>query len=245
MATSSSTAELIAATRKAVLEGESLVGRARSEHGLAHDSDDDGPRTTAWKQGKAQATIPASPIPIPSFSEMIENIVCFERAGRPIAAALGLTRLREHYAAIDLDELPADERSWSAFTRKRVPLPPERIDELIGRMLHRGGILRCTKCGTGTACACGCGAPYVNEHRAMPAVEAPASALERASAAVAAHPEKSNRALAAEIGVAEPTVRRARRQIKDAAVDDAVDDAVDAAPESRVGRDGRRRRITT
>ena len=48
-------------------------------------------------------------------------------------------------------------------------------------------------------------------------------------ALVVAHPEKSNRAIAEETGVSEPTVRRARKS-----------PASNDAPEKRVGKDGKR-----
>jgi hypothetical protein len=72
------------------------------------------------------------------------------------------------------------------------------------------------------------------------------SAIGRAIIAVALHPARSNRVLAAEINVSEATIRRARRQIRDDAVSDAGgpagDDAVDAAVE-RIGMDGRVRKL--
>jgi ABC-type nitrate/sulfonate/bicarbonate transport system substrate-binding protein len=162
---------------------------------------------------------------------LVERVVEFERAGRHVVAAAALAKLRERYAAVGPDDLAADEQTWADFARKHVPLPPDRIDELIGRMVCFGGLLRCTKCGAGTACPCCCGAPYVGEHRSWAAPIAKiAPALERAAAAVAAHPEKSNRFIAAEIGVAEPTVRRARRQLQES--------GMDVAPGRRIGRDG-------
>ena len=104
-------------------------------------------------------------------------------------------------------DLPPDEQSWEVFVTKHPPPPAERIAELIGKMVHHGGMLRCTKCGTKSKCECGCGAPYVGEHRWASPVVPPEptkgpGALDRAAAAIAAHPEKSNRAIAAEIGVA-------------------------------------------
>ena len=72
----------------------------------------------------------------------------------------------------------------------------------------------CSKCGAHARAACNCGVEYV-------------PARERAAAAVAANPEKSNRAIAGDIGVSEPTVRRAR---SGASYD---------APEKRVGQDGK------
>jgi Winged helix-turn-helix DNA-binding len=157
---------------------------------------------------------------------LIEHAVAFERAARPITAAAALAKVRERHAALASTDLAADEQTWADFAHKRVPLPPERIDELIGGMVHRGGLLQCTKCGAGTICACGCGVPYVGEHRAWaaPIAKVP-TALERAAAAIAADPAKSNRAIAKEIGVSDQTVRRARRQLEDAGNDVALDHA--------------------
>lgn len=77
--------------------------------------------------------------------------------------------------------------------------------------------LSCTKCGSIADAACDCGSPYI-------------PALARAAEAVAATPERSNRAIADDIGVSEPTVRRART-----ASPDAVDE--------RMGLDGKVRRM--
>jgi DNA-binding MarR family transcriptional regulator len=79
--------------------------------------------------------------------------------------------------------------------------------------------LQCSGCGATTNAACNCGAPYV-----------PAGT--RAAEAIAKNPEKSSRKIAEEIGVSEPTVRRAR---KSTASCDAV--------EKRVGRDGKSRKL--
>jgi hypothetical protein len=73
--------------------------------------------------------------------------------------------------------------------------------------------IECTACGATADAACECGVAYV-----------PAGV--RAAKAIADNPEKSNRAIAAEIGVSEPTVRRARG-------------ASDDAPETVTGRDGK------
>lgn len=77
----------------------------------------------------------------------------------------------------------------------------------------------CTSCGATVDAACDCGAPY-------------APAGDRAAAAVAANPQKSNRAIADEIGVSYETVRRARTD-----TDVSVDD------DARVGLDGKARRM--
>lgn len=81
--------------------------------------------------------------------------------------------------------------------------------------------IECSSCGAKADASCNCGAPYI-------------PAGERAAKAVAANPEKSNRALAAEIGVSEPTVRRAREGT-------ASHDAVD----TRLGLDGKVRKLPT
>lgn len=79
--------------------------------------------------------------------------------------------------------------------------------------------MQCSACGAASTAACDCGAPYV-----------PATA--RAAKAIAATPKKSDRAIAREIGVSDTTVLRARRAT-------ASHEAVD----SRVGRDGKVRRL--
>jgi hypothetical protein len=153
---------------------------------------------------------------------LIEHAVAFERAGRHITAAAALAKLRERYAALSPTDLAADEQTWGAFASKHVPLAPARIDELIGGMVHRGGLLRCTNCGAGSLCACGCGVPYVGEQSTWAApIAKVATALERAAAAITANPARSNRALAKEIGVSEPTLRRARRRLEDSGGYDA------------------------
>jgi hypothetical protein len=83
------------------------------------------------------------------------------------------------------------------------------------------GSLECSQCGATTEARCGCGVTYV-----------PAGT--RATAAVAASPEKSNRAIAAATGLSEATVRRAR-----------VAGATNDAAEKRVGKDGRKYPATT
>jgi hypothetical protein len=60
--------------------------------------------------------------------------------------------------------------------------------------------LICDGCGAETHASCNCGAIYRPK------------ALERAAAAVAEHPEKSDRAIAKEIGVSHPTVAKARKE---------------------------------
>jgi hypothetical protein len=150
---------------------------------------------------------------------IIQAVNEFERCGRLIAAGLGLVKLRERYDTWWRDDLPPDERTWRAYTAKHMRFGADRADFLLGRMTRIGGKMRCTRCGTESGCPCACGAAYVPTHRwaraAGPAeVAAPEpTALARAMAAIAAHPERSNRAIAKEIGLSEPTLRRARQKL--------------------------------
>ena len=80
--------------------------------------------------------------------------------------------------------------------------------------------LQCTGCGAETHATCNCGKPYLPK-------------LQHAAEAVAAHPEKSNRAIASDIGVDEKTVRQARASTAD----------YSAVDEPRTGRDGKTRRL--
>lgn len=146
----------------------------------------------------------------PSMLAVVNYVVEHERDGRWVTAALALIKLRHDLEASRPEDLAPDERTWPDFVSKHLPFGIGRADELIGRMLHRGGMLQCTHCGTHTACPCACGVSYVPAHpwRSTPT----ASAIERAAAAIAADPKRSNRAIASEIGVSYETVRRARRQ---------------------------------
>jgi hypothetical protein len=227
---------------EAVRQGEQIVDRAHQDFKVDRRAGS-GPRMQAWERGELRSQlVPAPPIPIPDG--LVEAIVEAERNGRWVPAGAGLIRLREHYDGLDRAELAADEQTWAEFARKHLPIPADRADELLGRMAFRGGLLRCTKCGVQAKCLCACGAPYSSPHRwaapiTQPAAEiAPATALERARAALAADPGKSNRAIAADLGVSFETVRRARAAENAAGSDVSVDVSVD-----RVGRDGRRRKL--
>lgn len=79
--------------------------------------------------------------------------------------------------------------------------------------------LRCSECGATAKAACNCGADYI-----------PAGRM--AARAIAAHPEKSDRAIAADLGVSDRTVNRAR---KSTATNDAV--------RQRIGKDGKARKL--
>jgi hypothetical protein len=82
----------------------------------------------------------------------------------------------------------------------------------------------CSKCGVPAGCNCGV--------KVIPT----APTLARATEAIKRNPNKSNRAIAEEIGVSEPTVRRARK---------ATASSDDAVAKKRVGRDGKARKLPT
>jgi hypothetical protein len=169
-----------------------------------------------------------------SGAEMVEHIVKAESRGRSMLAAFGLARLREFHEGTNPSE------PWADFARKNIPLGRDRVEELMGSMVHRNNLIRCVKCGTAAKCPCGCGVPYVSDHPwANPDPLTKKSALERAAEAVAAHPDKSNRAIAAEIGVSFETVRKARSTPKAAGAELSVELSV----AERVGRDGSRRKL--
>jgi len=77
----------------------------------------------------------------------------------------------------------------------------------------------CSKCGAKAKPGCNCGVAYVPAHVF-------------AANAVKAHPEKSDRAIAAAIGVDSKTVAKARKTT-----------AEKSAVEKRIGRDGKARRL--
>jgi hypothetical protein len=85
-------------------------------------------------------------------------------------------------------------------------------------MLYRPR-LECTQCGAPADAACNCGVAYV-----------PAGT--RAAEAIAASPEKSDRAIATDIGVGSNTVRRARKRT-----------APHGAVDKRLGQDGKLRKL--
>jgi hypothetical protein len=80
--------------------------------------------------------------------------------------------------------------------------------------------MHCVECGSSVKASCRCGASYV------PASQYAAEAVKR-------HPEKSDRAIAAEIGVSKDTVRRARATGANAPVESA----------KRTGQNGKARRL--
>src|SRR5262245_48628775 len=85
-----------------------------------------------------------------------------------------------------------------------------------------GSLMCCSECGATASAACECGVPYVPKR-------------ERAIEAVRANPEKSDRAIAQELGVALRTVQKARGELTTGSQLDE--------PAKRVGRDGKARRL--
>jgi hypothetical protein len=85
--------------------------------------------------------------------------------------------------------------------------------------------LSCPECGATAQATCACGVPYV-----------PASV--KAAAAIAQNPGKSDRAIAASIGVSHPTVAKARSALARKTTGKCL--PVDGA---RTGLDGRARRV--
>jgi hypothetical protein len=81
--------------------------------------------------------------------------------------------------------------------------------------------LQCSSCGADATASCDCGVAYV-------------PAGKRAEEAVAANPEKSDRAIAEEIGVSQPTVSRARKRSVD----------TDVSTEKRTGKDGKKYKVS-
>jgi hypothetical protein len=84
----------------------------------------------------------------------------------------------------------------------------------------------CTGCGAEANASCNCGVAY------MPAGQ-------RAAQAVAEHPEKSNRAIAAELGVDEGTVRRVRSSGAEFSAPERKSGGENSSPEKRIGLDGK------
>ncbi len=87
------------------------------------------------------------------------------------------------------------------------------------------GRLECAGCGASTEARCDCGVAYV-----------PAGV--RAAKAVAETPGKSDRAIAAELGVGLGTVQRARKKSTD------PHESVEP-PAKRIGKDGKARKLPT
>lgn len=99
------------------------------------------------------------------------------------------------------------------------------LDRYAVRMVVQ--VMACSYCGSEADATCTCGEMYV-----------PKAA--RAAEAVSAHPEKSDRALAAEIGVARSTIQRARQSGGPCGPPDQ-----EAVAQERRGRDNKAYRVRT
>jgi hypothetical protein len=196
-------ANSIHAAKTALAEGEML---------LKHACDDLRPR---------KEPLPPLPPRATNIDERIAHVRECMRRHRWTAAGLALIELRLwHEASACADE-------WPDFIATRLaPIESADIAQLIGKVLYHGGLLQCAGCGVHAACQCGCGTPYVVEHPWAAPAPVPArkpTALDRAIAAILASPEKSDRAIAAEIGVGRQTVGRARQRMKAAGSDGTPD----------------------
>jgi hypothetical protein len=94
-----------------------------------------------------------------SMGEMIGHIIAAERAGRAIAG-MGLIQLKTRHEAAIPGELNDGERTWLGLIATHFSFDIDRVNELMGRWLHRGGSMACTKCGKEQVCPCGCGVAY-------------------------------------------------------------------------------------
>lgn len=209
--------EDVAEAMKAVEVGESIIKRTRHDYAMSElaDDDDEGPMLRKWRARNSGIPARTSPGALVD-RELINNILAYVQAGRRISAAMAMVTLRNRYEMLEPFELPADERSWDAFAAKHVPLPLELIRELLGRGVFSGDRICCIRCSAKSKAVCSCGAPYVGEHRwadPMPAPIETETKLDRAAAALASHPTKSDRAIAAAIGVSHQTVKRAREKL--------------------------------
>jgi hypothetical protein len=93
-------------------------------------------------------------------------------------------------------------------------------DRVMALPKKKPSMLRCSGCGTTQEAACDCGVGYM-----------PAGGI--AAMAIARSPEKSDRAIAEEIGVGHATVSRARNSV-----------VSNETPDERIGRDGKLRSAT-
>ena len=167
--------------------------------------------------------------PGPTLADMVAFVNERHEAGRWATAGLALVKVKDRFLAIDPADRPGRRETWREFVESNFPMGFDQADELLGRLdpARRHGALRCCRCSWLLQAPCLCGAPYAPVD---PEPVAPLSALERAAAAIAAEPDKSDRAIAKELGVGKDTVRRARAS------------GAPTGASARLGLDGRRRR---
>lgn len=151
-------------------------------------------------------------------------------AGRWVTGGLAVIQIKRAFDKIEPRERPADEKTWRAFADKHLAFGFAGADELMTRFdpSYKAGTLRCIRCGAAAKAGCDCGARCVPvepsewdapEPAAPTAEQTAPTALERATAAVAAHPEMSDRAIAKLTGISRETVRRARAAAGDTSGD--------------------------
>ncbi|WLA79527.1 hypothetical protein [Bradyrhizobium elkanii] len=163
--------ETIDSVKKTVADADAIVRQARDDYRLCRPDagDGDGPRMQSWKEAG-----PAPPLAWQLNDDMADIIrtVINNNTDRGVIASAALVVLRERYEGLDPRDLPDAIQSWEGFAARYVPLPPERVEELIGRMVHAGDLISCVSCGAKSKSVCGCGAPYVGTHRWTPPVTA-------------------------------------------------------------------------
>lgn len=86
-------------------------------------------------------------------------------------------------------------------------------------------LLECSKCGKTAAAPCGCDSPYLTP-------------FERATKAIEADSDRSNSAIAADLGIAEATVRRAREA--GSSKNEREEDGSSGSAKKRTGKDGKK-----
>jgi len=159
-------------------------------------------------------------LPPTSLSDMVAFVNERVAAGRWVTGGLGLIRVKSVYEQIAPRERRADEKTWPAFAERRLTFGGfAGAEELLGRFdpARRCGMIRCGGCGAVGKAPCQCGVRCLPAEPGDPAAVPRAkpdkrelSAREKAAAAIAADPEKSDRAIAAELGIGHATVSRAR-----------------------------------
>jgi hypothetical protein len=97
---------------------------------------------------------------------------------------------------------------------------PDKTSTTTAKVVSLPVRLVCSACGADGQGSCQCGAPYIPKSQ-------------RAAEAIAANPEKSDRAIAAEIGVSHEAVSKVRRSTVNLLTVDA----------KRTGRDGKTRKV--
>lgn len=90
----------------------------------------------------------------------------YVREDKKIMAGLVLAKLRLIHEALGSKLFPAGERTWQGFVEEHfAEIGYERVQALIGQVVHRGGILKCTKCEAEAVCRCGCGVAYLPQNQ--------------------------------------------------------------------------------